>query len=98
MGKVRSAQAAGNIIRRIREESGISRAALSKETGIAPRTIYALEQGESPNFGLGKYLRLLDALGLSMDIDLDDRETTESGNPPQVEVPEYKLADIWKLD
>ena len=34
MGKVRSAQSAGSIVRRVREEKGVSRAELSSETGI----------------------------------------------------------------
>ncbi len=101
MSKVRSAEAAGSIIRRIREESGMSRAALSRETGIAQRTIYALEQGESINFGLGNYLKLLDALGLSMEINLqDDKGATRKAKKArlQADIPEYELADIWKLD
>ena len=66
MGKVRSAQSAGSIVRRVREEKGVSRAELSSETGIGTRTIYALEQGESRNFGLENYLKILAALGLDM--------------------------------
>ena len=71
MSRIASARSAGSIIRRFREEQGLSRAALSQATGIGARTIYALEQGESRNFGLENLLKLLDALGLSMSIDLN---------------------------
>ena len=101
MSKIKSTAAAGNIIRRMREELGMSRAALSRETRIAPRTIYALEQGESPNFGLGNYLKLLEALGLSMEISLQGNDASAARakrTQPKINVPEYELADIWKLD
>lgn len=100
MGKVTSAQAAGNIIRRIREDRGISRAALAKQTGVGARTIYALEQGESRNFGLGSYLELLDALGLSMSVDLAEAPARPNGAPcaDDTLVPEFELADVWALD
>ncbi len=100
MGKVISAQAAGGIVRRIREDRGMSRAALAKQTGIGARTIYAFEQGESRNFGLESYLKLLDALGLSMSVDLADSSTQEGGAScaRTTPVPEFKLGDIWALD
>ena len=89
MGKVRSAQSAGSIVRRVREEKGVSRAELSSETGIGTRTIYALEQGESRNFGLENYLKILAALGLDMSVDL-------KGSPAAIKQPDD--LDIWKLD
>ena len=100
MGKVTSAQAAGSIIRRVREDRGLSRAALAKQTGVGARTIYALEQGESKNFGLGSYLKLLEALGLSMSVDLAGHAKQPSGTPPASAspIPEFPLADIWKLN
>lgn len=100
MGKVTSAQMAGGIVRRIREDRGISRAALAKQTGIGARTIYALEQGQSKNFGLESYLKLLDALGLSMSVDLAEApKPAPSASPVDVTLaPEFKLADIWALD
>ena len=63
MSRVASARSAGSIVRRFRESQGLSRATLSRETGIGARTIYALAQGASRNFGLENYLKLLDALG-----------------------------------
>ena len=100
MGKVRSTASAGSIVRRIREDRGVSRAELSSRTGIGARTIYSLEQGESRNFGLENYLKILDALGLCMSIDLDeppaapDKPVTRDASP----MPEFELGDIWKLD
>ena len=99
MSRVASARSAGSIIRRFREERGLSRAALSRETGIGARTIYALEQGESKNFGLENYLKLLDVLGLSMSIDLNNaQQPTAQSKAQPAPLPEYELADIWKLD
>lgn len=100
MGEVTNARSAGSIVRRVREDQGISRATLAKRTGIGARTIYAFEQGESENFGLGNYLKLLGALGLSMSVDFPEsgaqsvREPASSSLP----IPEFGLADIWKLD
>lgn len=74
--------------------------ALAKRTGIGARTIYAFEQGESENFGLGNYLKLLDALGLSMSVDFLE-SGDQSGKEPasaSLPIPEFGLADIWKLD
>ena len=99
MSRVASARSAGSIVRRFRESQGLSRATLSRETGIGARTIYALEQGESRNFGLENYQKLLDALGLSMSVDLNNAQkpAARSGERP-LPLPEYELADIWKLD
>ena len=100
MGKVRSAQSAGSIVRRVREEKGVSRAELSSETGIGTRTIYALEQGEGKNFGLENYLKILAALGLDMSVDLKGSPAAIK-QPDDLEaplVPTFELADIWKLD
>ena len=72
MGNVQTAEIAGSIIRRVREDAGLSRSQLADKTGIAPRSLYALETGEAENFGLGRYLKLLDALGLSMAIGYDN--------------------------
>lgn len=100
MGKVTSAQMAGGIVRRIREDRGISRAALAKQTGIGARTIYALEQGQSKNFGLESYLKLLDALGLCMSVDLVEalKPAPSASRADAALVPEFKLGDIWALD
>ncbi|MGN0078421.1 MAG: helix-turn-helix domain-containing protein [Coriobacteriales bacterium] len=100
MGKVRSSEAAGSIILRMREDRGLSRAALAREAGIGARTLYALEKGESPNFGLGSYLRLLEILGLSMHVELDvpPQAPSTDDSPYSVDPRMFELADAWKLD
>lgn len=99
MGKVRSAASAGGIVRRVREDRGMSRAELSAQTGVGTRTIYALEQGESRNFGLENYLKVLDALGLCMSVDLDEPPAAPEKPAGQDAsfVPRFELGDIWKL-
>lgn len=91
---------AGSIIQRIRRDKGMSRAELSAKTGVSPRSLYDLETGRSKNFGLGNYLKLLDALDLVMDVKLrnqpapPDQPDTFDGPKPAWD----NLADIWKLD
>lgn len=81
-------------------ESRVAHVELSSKTDIGTRTIYALEQGESRNFGLENYLKILAALGLDMSVDL-------KGSPAAIKQPDdleaplvstFELADIWKLD
>lgn len=81
----------------------MSRDQLARATGVGARTLYALETGENENIGLGKFLRVLAALDLSMSLELDSLEsprrrdaadeTGSQGVPPWDD-----LADIWKLD
>ena len=103
MGMVGSTELAGSIVRRIREDLGMSRAELAERTGIGARTLYALETGESENFGLGNYLRVLDALDLAMSVDLKKpllaaRPTGETKTVDAIHVPWSDLADRWKLE
>lgn len=96
---VESVSMAGNIVRRIREDAGISRATLSKAAGVSPRSLYALETGESENFGLGNFLKILSELGLSMEITKADTRKTSKGEAEIVPAPAWDdLADVWKLD
>lgn len=100
MGKVANAETAGSIVARVRKDLGMSRAALSAATGVAPRTIYAFEQGESKNFGLENYLKLLRALGLRMSVEPDESSPhafVQTGNESPI-IPELELSDAWKLD
>lgn len=92
---ITSTEIAGSIIRRVREDKGMSRAELSAKTDVAPRTLYNLETGKSDNFGLGNYLKLLDALGLSMDVTFQDADTTTKPQPPTTE--EKQIESRWKL-
>ena len=103
MGKVEQAKIAGSIIRRVREEKGISRAELSESTGVGVRSLYALEQGEAENFGIGRFLKLLNALGLSMSVDASDtaslQKTSANAKPCASPAPAWDdLGDMWKLE
>lgn len=97
---VSTPELAGSIIRRIRRDKGMSRAELSAKTGISPRSLYDLETGRSKNFGLGNYLKLLDALNLTMDVRLKNQPTPqEQPNVPAETPPAWAdLGDIWKLN
>lgn len=81
-------------------ESRVAHVELSSETGIGTRTIYALEQGESRNFGLENYLKILAALGLDMSVDLKGSPAAikQSDDLEAPLVSTFELADIWKLD
>lgn len=103
MGTVTTSEAAGKIIRRVREDRGVSRAELSRQTGIGARTLYALETGGSENFGLGNYLKLLNALGLNMSIDIDAEKPQQQHQPCPSTRPYdpshwNDLADVWTLE
>lgn len=99
MGAVSNARMAGSIIRRVREDLGITRASPAARTGISIRTLYALESGQSKNFGLGNYFALLHALGLTMSIDFNNPDTATIRKPVKAPlVREYELADMWRLD
>lgn len=103
MGVVATAELVGSIIRRVREDKGMSRAQLAAASGMGARTLYALETGESENVGLGKILKVLDALGLSMSIDFDNffpKQTNDAGTAELQETTSSwePLPDIWKLD
>ena len=106
MGGIASTEMAGSVVRRVREERGVSRAELAKSVGIGARTLYALETGESDNFGLGNYLRLLDALGLTMEISFASSSQSAQtlsingdGNTPAVQREMAKAAEeLPKLD
>ena len=104
MGAVKTSEMAGKIIRRVREDQGISRAELAKRAGIGPRTLYALETGGSENFGLGNYLKLLHELKLTMSVDADGEamlqqpdKQNEAGKLLE-SIHWNDLASIWKLD
>ena len=100
MAIVSSIEQIGGTVRRMREERGMSRAELSARTGIGARTLYALETGESANFGLGKLLAVLEALGLKLSIDLEGVSPTPRGSlgAPRRQFDWDELGDVWKLD
>lgn len=94
---------AGSIVRRVREDLGISRAELSGRAEISPRTLFAFEQGQNENIGLAGFLRIAAALGLVVSLD-DGASLTpgESGAPDRVPAPFApdwdRLGDAWTLE
>lgn len=98
MDRINSTAEVGNIVYRIREDLGLSRAKLSASTGVSARSIYALEKGESENIGLDKLLKITNALGLALFIDLEERAAAQNPQPAAPSIPWDDLADIWKLD
>lgn len=92
---------AGRIIRRIRNELGISRSELARRASVSPRTLFAFEQGQNDNIGLAAFLRLASALKL--DISIDDGVASKAGSTKAVAAiaefdPEWdKLSDVWSL-
>lgn len=104
MGTIASAALAGSAVRRMREDLEMPRAELAELTGIGARTLYALESGESENFGLGNFLKVLDALGLTMSIDVDktsplySRYVAAAYKPFGYVSPLDDFGDAWQLD
>lgn len=94
---------AGSIVRRIREDRGISRSELAKVANISPRTLFAFEQGRNDNIGLATFLRVAKSLGLSVSVDDTETPTSESSSPIAISYPEFHpswetLGDVWSLD
>ncbi|MDO4848604.1 MAG: helix-turn-helix domain-containing protein [Coriobacteriia bacterium] len=94
---------AGSIVRRVREDQGISRAELSRLAKVSPRTLFAFEQGENENLGLAGFLRVTAALGLV--VSLDDGasptpgQTAAAGRGADVFAPKWdRLGDVWSLE
>lgn len=90
---ITSTAIAGNIIHRIRDGNDMTRAKLAELTDVSLRSLYALEKGESVNFGLGKFLRVADALGLVVSIDLKGKPESQAPKP-KLELPWNDLAEI----
>ncbi len=75
---------AGSIVRRVREDQGISRARLAHIAKVSPRTLFAFEQGENENIGLAGFLRVASALGLTLWVDDDACPTNKQTPAPQI--------------
>ncbi|WP_130810506.1 helix-turn-helix transcriptional regulator [Olsenella sp. Marseille-P4559] len=94
--RVTNSALAGSIVRRVREDKGLSRAKLATEAGVSARSLYSFEMGESENLGLGHFLRILDCLGLSMFIGESDGADANHGS---YAVPGWNdLGNQWRLD
>ncbi len=62
----------GAVLRRLREEQGVSAAGLAKQTGLSRSYVTYLESGKFAEVGLDKFSRIVRALGLSADRVLRD--------------------------
>lgn len=102
--QVKQSAQAGSIIRRVREDRGISRAQLARVANVSPRTLFAFEQGENENIGLAGFLRLASALGLSVCVDDAAFSAAGQSRPAAAKTrgiprPQWEcLGDVWKLE
>jgi transcriptional regulator with XRE-family HTH domain len=94
--RIVSSALAGNIVRRVREDEGLSRAKLAAAAGVSSRSLYAFETGESENLGLSHFLRILECLGLSAFVsDSDDISASQTS----YKAPAWDdLGEQWRLD
>ncbi len=60
-------QRLGLVLRRLREEQGVSAAGLAKQTGLSRSYVTYLESGKFAEVGLDKFSRIVQVLGLSAD-------------------------------
>ncbi len=101
--QVKQSAQAGSIIRRVREDKGISRAQLARAAKVSPRTLFAFEQGENENIGLAGFLRLASALDLIVCVD-DAFSAAGQSRPAAAKArsiprPQWDcLGDVWKLE
>jgi len=65
-------QRLGAVLRKLREEQGVSAAGLAKQTGLSRSYVTYLESGKFAEVGLDKFSRIVRALGLSADRVLRD--------------------------
>ncbi len=102
--RVNSSAEAGSIVRRVREEAGISRAALAAEAKLSPRTLFAFERECNDNIGLASFIRMLSALGLTLSV--DDGRGGSHGAAASASASEAaavhgrweELGEAWRLD
>ncbi|PNU18721.1 transcriptional regulator [Geothermobacter hydrogeniphilus] len=66
-GKIDDLEQLGVVIRQVRKEQGVTQEELSALVGVGPRLIGEIERGK-PTAEIGKVLRLLSGLGLSLSI------------------------------
>jgi HTH-type transcriptional regulator / antitoxin HipB len=76
--KVRSIRDLAAVVRGRRRDLGLSQAELAARAGVSRKWIYQFEAGK-PTAELGLILRVLDALGLVLDVTYD--EQAAAGRP-----------------
>lgn len=72
--KVRSIRDLAAVVRGRRTDLGLSQAELAARAGVSRKWIYQFEAGK-PTAELGLILRVLDALGLVLDVTYDEQAT-----------------------
>lgn len=101
--QVKQSAQAGNIIRRVREDKGLSRAQLARAAHVSSRTLFAFEQGENENIGLAGFLRLASALDLIIWVDdgvslADGKAKPATATITSIPRPKWdRLGDVWQF-
>ncbi len=85
--RVNSSGTAGSVVRRVREDAGLSRSALAAAAEVSPRTLFAFEQGCNDNIGLASFIRMLDALDLTLSVDDGKGGPARAGAAPAPGTP-----------
>ncbi|OPX16256.1 helix-turn-helix transcriptional regulator [Gordonia polyisoprenivorans] len=66
----RTPREAGIVLRSLREESGLSRAALAQKSGVSMRWLLSFENGK-PSVDMSKVMDVFSALGYGFDVVAD---------------------------
>ena len=77
--RIRSMQDVASTVRGRRRDLGINQAELAERVGVSRKWIYEFEAGK-PAAGLGLVLRVLEELGLSLELLTEDSELPARGN------------------
>lgn len=79
--RVRSIATAAAVVRGRRLELGLSQAQLARRAGVSRKWVYEFEAGK-PAAELGHVLRVLEALGLRLDLASDGAREAPAAAPP----------------
>lgn len=79
------AREVGLLIRQRRKALGLTQSRLSQMTGASRRYLVSLEMGESPGVRMDMLIRVLDALGMTLSISIEEDDA--SGEQPEEDRP-----------
>jgi HTH-type transcriptional regulator/antitoxin HipB len=82
--KVRSIRDLAAVVRGRRRDLGLSQAELALRAGVSRKWIYQFEAGK-PTAELRLILRVLDALGLALDVSYHEQAAAGSGAMPDLD-------------
>jgi HTH-type transcriptional regulator/antitoxin HipB len=88
---IRSMHDLAAAVRGRRTDLGMSQAELAKRTGVSRKWIYEFEAGK-PTAELGLLLRVLDALGIGLELTVNDR----TADPAQTTVDLDAVIDEYR--